>query len=299
MVHSPDYRCGYVTITGRPNVGKSSLLNRVLGQKISITSRKPQTTRWHLLGIKSDQESQIIYVDTPGLQKSSKNAITRHMNREVTNSIAYVDVLIFMIDIMIWNELDEYVLDQISNKSIPVVLVLNKVDKIKDKQALLPFMDEISSKMAFAEVIPISATKGNNIEQLECTIRNLLPVAPPLFPDDQLTDRNERFFAAEFIREKLTQKLGGEVPYRISVTIEQFKHKGKVLHINATIWVERRGQKIIVIGEKGKILKSVGEQARKDMEAMFGSKVYLQTWVKVKKKWADNEQALKQLGYEN
>lgn len=299
MALSPDHRCGYVAITGRPNVGKSSLLNRILGQKLSITSRKPQTTRWHLLGIKSDEECQAIYVDTPGLQKSPQNAINRYMNREVMNSMAGVDVLIFMIEVMVWNELDDYVLDLIRNKPTPVILVLNKVDKIKDKNSLLPFIDEISSRMTFADVIPVSATKGSNIDALQQSIRKILPVSRPMFPDDQLTDRNERFFAAEFVREKLTQKLGDEVPYRLSVTIDQFNYKNNVLHINATIWVERPGQKKIVIGEKGKILKSAGEQARKEMETMFECKVFLQTWVKVKRRWADNERVLKQFGYEN
>ena len=299
MVLSPDYRCGYVTITGRPNVGKSTLLNRILGQKISITSRKPQTTRWHLLGIKTDDKSQVIYVDTPGLQKSPQRAINRYMNREAVNSIAHVDVLIFMIEIMVWNELDSYVLDLICNKSVPVILVLNKADKLKDKRAMLPFIDEISSRMSFAGVFPVSATKGDNVDELQETIKTLLPIAPPVFPENQLTDRNERFFAAEFIREKLTGKLGDEIPYRLAVTIDQFRHRDKVLHIYATIWVERQGQKKIVIGENGKILKSVGEQARKDMESMFGCKVFLQTWVRIKRRWDDNEQALKQFGYEH
>ena len=299
MVLLPDFRCGYVTIIGRPNVGKSTLLNRILGQKISITSRKPQTTRWHLLGINTDTDSQVIYIDTPGLQKTPQRALNRYMNREVLNSISHVDVLVFMIEAMTWNELDEHVLNMIRDVTIPVLLILNKTDKVKDKRTILPFINEVSSFMSFAGVIPISAARDNNLDILQSTVKKLLPLAKPLFPVDQVTDRNERFFAAEFIREKLTQKLGNEVPYRLSVTIDRFTAKDNLLHINAIIWVERQGQKLIVVGEKGKILKSVGEQARKDMETMFGRKVFLQTWVKVKRGWGDNELTLKQFGYEN
>jgi len=291
------YRCGYVTILGRPNVGKSTLLNQILGQKISITSRKPQTTRLHLLGIKSDNNSQVIYVDTPGIQQSPTNAINRHMNREAINAIHDVDILIYMIEAMSWTDKDKHVLNLINSVEMPVILVLNKVDKIKNKQKLLPFIKKMEGKSKFTEIIPISAKTKDNISKLENFIQESLPVAPQLFPDDQITDRNEQFFAAEYIREKLTRKLGDELPYHLTVTIEYFKCEGNLVHISALIWVSSKGQKAIVIGKNGDILKQIGEQARIDMEKLFDKKVFLQTWVKVKEKWIDNIQALKQFGY--
>lgn len=294
-----DFRCGYVTIIGRPNVGKSTLINRILGQKLSITSSKPQTTRWNLLGIKTTSSAQTIYVDTPGIQRKYSDAMSRHMLREVTNSFSYMDVLIFMVEALVWSEMDENILKMIMDAKNPTILVVNKVDKIKEKKELLPFLEELSSKREFVEIVPISARTGAKVEAVESIVESLLPVAPPEFPEDQLTDRNERFFAAEFIREKLTRKLGEELPYRISVTIEQFTLKDKTLHIHAIIWVEGDSQKSIIIGKHGSVLKSVGELARKDMEKMFGHKVFLRTWVKVKKKWTSDLKALKQFGYGN
>lgn len=297
-VKQEDFRCGYVTIIGRPNVGKSTLLNRLLGQKISITSNKPQTTRWHLAGIETGDDYQAIYIDTPGLQDKYKNAMNRHMTREVMNSLSYVDVLILMIESLQWKDMDRQILKLIADIKAPVILAINKIDKIKNREQLLPFIESISAKWDFSAVLPVSARKNKNINELKKFVNSLLPVSPPLFPDEQLTDRNERFFAAEFIREKLTRKLGDELPYRISVTIEQFVLKENILHIHALVWVEGDSQKSIVIGRNGHILKSVGEQARKDMENMFGHKVFLQTWVKVMKNWTDDIKALKQFGYE-
>ncbi len=297
-VKQEDFRCGYVTIIGRPNVGKSTLLNRLLGQKISITSNKPQTTRWHLTGIETGDDYQAIYIDTPGLQDKYKNAMNRHMTREVMNSLSYVDVLILMIESLQWKDMDRQILKLIADIKVPVILAINKIDKIKNREQLLPFIESISAKWDFSAVLPVSARKDKNINELKKIVNSLLPVSPPLFPDEQLTDRNERFFAAEFIREKLTRKLGDELPYRISVTIEQFVLKENILHIHALVWVEGNSQKSIVIGHNGHILKSVGEQARKDMENMFGHKVFLRTWVKVMKNWTDDIKALKQFGYE-
>ena len=294
-----DYRCGYITIIGRPNVGKSTLLNNILGQKISIVSDKPQTTRWHLTGIKTESDYQAIYVDTPGVQYEYKDAINRYMMREVMNSLSNVDILIFMIESMKWTDADERILKLIKPTKIPTMLVINKVDKIKSKQKLLPFIEKISSKSSFINVVPLSARKNTDVKMLENTVRSLLPFSAPVFPEDQLTDRNERFLAAEYVREKLTRKLGDELPYSISVTIEKFEHKQKSIHIHALIWVDGESQKSIVIGKGGNILKSVGEQARKDMENLFKKKVFLKTWVKVKKKWTDDLQALKQFGYEH
>ena len=291
------YRCGYVTILGRPNVGKSTLLNQILGQKISITSRKPQTTRLQLLGIKSYNNTQVIYVDTPGIQQLPTNAINRHMNREAINDIKDVDILIHMIEAMSWTDKDKHVLNLINTAEVPVILVLNKVDKIKNKQKLLPFIKKMKDQNKFKEIIPISAKTKDNISILERSIQELLPVAPQLFQDDQITNRNEQFFAAEYIREKLTRKLGDELPYHLTVTIEYFKYENELIHISALIWVSSEGQKAIVIGKNGDILKQIGEQARIDMEKLFAKKVFLQTWVKVKEKWIDNIQALKQFGY--
>lgn len=293
-----EFRTGYVSIIGRPNVGKSTLLNHLVEQKLSIVSRKPQTTRWNLLGIKTSSDSQIIFIDTPGLQKEPKLALNQQMNKAVSSTLNYIDIILFVVESLKWNELDENVIELLKKaSSAQLFLVLNKVDKIADKNDLLSFIDTISKETDFSEVIPVSATKGTGLEELESVIIKNLPFAPPLFPDDQVTDRSERFFAAEFIREKLMTRLSDELPYHLSITIDEFKEKNNVLHIYATIWVERKGQKSIVIGKDGGVLKAVGKDARKDLEEMFSKKVNLKTWVKVKKKWTDSEQALKQFGY--
>ena len=292
------HHCGYVTIVGRPNVGKSTLLNRLLGQKLSITSRRPQTTRAHLFGIKSDENSQVIYIDTPGFQRQSENVFNRYMNREVLNALAHVDVVVHVIEALKWTEMDRHVFNLIKNIKSPVILALNKIDRVKNKKALLPYIGEVTTGRNYAEVVPFSARSGDNLDILEQNVKKLLPSGPPVYPDDQVTDKNERFFAAEFIREKLTRRLGAELPYNLSVTIDAFKHDGNILNIDAVIWVTSPGQKAIVIGKDGSMLKSIGEQARKDMEKMFGKKVFLQMWVKIKEKWTNNIQALKQLGYD-
>lgn len=292
------FRTGYVSIIGRPNVGKSTLLNCLIEQKLSIVSRKPQTTRWNLLGIKTTENSQIIYIDTPGLQKEPKLVLNQHMNREVTNTIGHIDIILFVVEALKWNELDDNVVNLLKrSEEANIFLILNKIDKISKKNDLLAFIDTISQKINFKEVIPVSASKEEGIANLESSIINALPEMPALFPNDQITDRSERFFAAEFIREKLMTRLSDELPYHLSITIDEFKEKSNVLHIYASIWVERKGQKSIVIGKEGNVLKAVGKEARKDMEEMFGKKVNLKTWVKVKKKWTDSEQALKQFGY--
>jgi len=292
------HHCGFVTIVGRPNVGKSTLLNRFLGQKLSITSRRPQTTRAQLLGIKSDKDNQVIYIDTPGLQRQPGNVFNRYMNRQVLNALIHVDVVVHVIEALIWTDLDKHVLELTENIKSPVILALNKIDRVKNKKALLPFIDEITKERSYAEVVPFSARSGDNLDILEQNIRKLLPPGPPVYPEDQITDKNERFFAAEYIREKLTRRLGAELPYNISVMIDVFKHEGNILNIDAVIWVSNSGQKAIVIGKDGSMLKSIGEQARKELEKMFGKKIFLQTRVKIKEKWTNNIQALKQLGYD-
>lgn len=292
-------RCGYVAIVGRPNVGKSTLLNHILGQKISITSRKPQTTRHRVLGIKTEGPNQTIFVDTPGLHKSSdsEKAINRYMNRAASSTINDVDLVVFVIERGQWTEEDEWVLEQVKRADCPVILVINKVDQIKDKSNLLPFLETCQHKMEFAEIIPVSALNGTNLEQLENSISRRLPEEIHLFPEDQVTDRSSRFMAAELVREKIMRQLGEEVPYAMTVEIEEFKDSGKSLHIHALILVEREGQKRIVIGNKGARMRSIGQDARLDMEKMFDRKVMLKLWVKVKSGWSDDERALRSLGY--
>lgn len=293
-------RCGYVAIVGRPNVGKSTLLNHILGQKISITSRKPQTTRHRVMGIKTEGDIQTIFVDTPGIHRGgdADKAINRYMNRAASSTITDVDVVVFVVERGQWTDADEWVLMQVKNADCPVVLVINKVDQIKDKSALLPFLESCTEKMDFAEIIPVSALHGSNLEPLEQTIGQFLPECVHLFPKDQITDRSQRFMAAELVREKIMRQLGAELPYSMTVEIEGFKDSGKSLHIHALILVEREGQKRIVIGDKGSRLRLIGQEARLDMEKMFERKVMLKLWVKVKSGWSDDERALRSLGYD-
>lgn len=294
-----DSRCGYVAIVGRPNVGKSTLLNHILGQKISITSRKPQTTRHRVLGIKTVDNTQTIFVDTPGLHQGgdADKAINRYMNRAASSAITDVDVIVLVIDELRWNPEDEWVLSQVKRAECPVLLVINKIDRLKDKGQLLPFLEECNSKMPFAEIIPVSALNSNNLQPLEQAIQSLLPEGVPFYPEDQVTDRSMRFMAAELVREKIMRQLGQEVPYAMTVEVEDFKDSGKSLHIHALILVEREGQKRIVIGNKGARLKLIGQEARSDMETMFERKVMLKLWVKVKSGWSDDERALRSLGF--
>jgi len=291
------YRSGFVAIVGRPNVGKSTLMNHILGQKISITSSKPQTTRHRILGIKTDESSQTIYVDTPGLHLNAQKAMNRYMNRAATSSLENVELILFVVDVHRWTEEDENVLTRVRSQGIPVVLVVNKIDQIKDKEELLPLLQKLSSKMEFAAVIPLSALKGANVSDLEKIVYDALPEAEPMFPAEYVTDRSERFLAAELVREKLMRSLGKELPYSTTVEIEQFKEEEGLLRIGALIWVERQSQKKIVIGKGGERLKEIGSNARMDMERLFGEKVFLQLWVKVKEGWSDNERILSSLGY--
>ncbi|RKZ77937.1 MAG: GTPase Era [Gammaproteobacteria bacterium] len=294
------FKSGYVAIIGRPNVGKSTLINRVLGQKLCITSRRPQTTRHRILGIKTSDDSQLIYVDTPGLHIDDKRAMNRYMNRAAASSIDDVDVILFLVDGMNWTEEDERVLERLKqNAKAPVILVINKVDKLADKEVLLPQIEKLATYFDFANVLPISARKGVNVEQLEQEIKKLIPEGELIFPEDQITDRSSRFLAAELIREQLFRHLGQELPYSITVEIEQFDDEEKLYRLGAVIYVERDGQKSIVIGKKGALLKSVGKDARLEMQSLFGRKVFLRLWVKVREGWGDNERMLKNLGYKD
>ena len=294
-----DFRCGYVAIVGRPNVGKSTILTHSLGQKLSITSRKPQTTRHRILGIVTRDKVQAIYVDTPGIHGEERKAINRYMNRSAQAALRDVDLILFVVDALNWTTDDDLVLAKLKAQSLPVVLVINKVDTIEDKSRLLPRIEHLSKLMAFAEVVPVSALRGHNLDQLHKTVAGYLPFSPPFFAEDQITDRSQRFLAAEMIREKIMRQLGDEVPYELTVEIEEFKKEGKLLRISATILVERAGQKAIVIGEGGQRLKLIGQESRLDMEAFFGSKVMLTLWVKIKGGWSDDERALKSLGYDD
>jgi len=294
-----NFHCGYVAIVGRPNVGKSTLLNCILGQKISITANRPQTTRHRILGVKTTDDCQVIYVDTPGLHLGGKKAINRFMNRAASSSITDVDIIIFVLDRIQWTDEDANVLEKIKQVTVPVLLVVNKVDGLKEKDVLLPHLEMLSEKYAFTQIMPISAQTGEGVSQLEAAVTTLLPMAPPFFPEDQVTDRSERFMASEFVREKLVRSLSQELPYSTTVEIEKFSVENNVRHIHAIIWVERDGQKGIIIGKKGQQLKRIGELARKDMERAFEGKVFLQLWVKVRSGWADDERALRSLGYQD
>ncbi|EDN68992.1 GTPase [Beggiatoa sp. PS] len=295
---SNEGHCGYVAIIGRPNVGKSTLLNYLLGKKLCITSRKPQTTRHRLLGIKTLGNTQIIYVDTPGIHQRQHNAMNRYLNRAAQGSMVGVDMIIWLVEALCWTEEDSYVLKSLAQLTAPVILGVNKIDKINDKKALLPYLQDVTLKHDFISVFPISAHKGDNLDKLEAKVIDLLPINALLFPEDQITDRTERFLCAEIVREKLIRRLGAELPYRMTVQIEQFETRNNnLIFISAIIWVERKGQKIIVIGKKGNMLKNIGQEARQDIEQMLGSKVFLQLWVKVKEGWCDNDRALQQLGY--
>jgi GTP-binding protein Era len=299
MMEDKIFHCGYVAIVGRPNVGKSTLLNRILGQKISITANRPQTTRHRILGVKTTSDNQVIYVDTPGLHLGGQRAINRYMNRAAASSITDVDIIVFVVDRLQWTEEDEFVLQKMAQVTVPVFLVVNKIDSIKDKALLLPHLQMLSEKRQFLRIIPLSAQTGEGVEHLESGVKGVLPVSDPYFPEDQITDRSERFLASEFVREKLVRSLSQELPYSTTVEIEQFNMENDVRHIHAIIWVEREGQKGIIIGKKGQQLKRIGELARKDMERAFEGKVFLQLWVKVRQGWADDERALRSLGYQD
>ncbi|WP_372964765.1 GTPase Era [Marinobacter sp.] len=293
---NPDSRCGFVAIVGRPNVGKSTLLNHILGQKLSITSRKPQTTRHQVLGIKTDGDVQAVYVDTPGMHEEEPRAINRYMNKAATSALIGVDVVVFVVDQLAWTTADQMVLEKLERVKCPVILAVNKVDKLEKRELMLPHLEALAKKRDFAEIIPLSALRDDNLKPLQEAVGRFLPQSVHFYPDDQITDRSERFMASEMVREKITRQLGAELPYSVAVEIEEFKVQGKTLHISALILVEREGQKKIIIGDKGERLRRIGQEARVDMERMFDTKVMLRLWVKVKRGWADSDRALKSLG---
>lgn len=290
--------CGFIAIVGRPNVGKSTLLNSLLGQKVSITSRKAQTTRHRIMGIDTQGAYQAIYVDTPGLHIEEKRAINRLMNRAANSSLGDVELVIFVVEGTHWTDDDEMVLHKLSKLTCPVILAINKVDNVLDKASLLPHITELSQKMTFLDVVPISAENGMNVDIIAKIVHQCLPEGQHHFPEDYITDRSQRFMASEIIREKLMRFLGEELPYSVTVEIERFdESKSGFVMINGLILVEREGQKKMVIGNKGQKIKQIGIESRHDLEVLLERKVHLELWVKVKSGWADDERALRSLGY--
>ena len=291
-------KSGYISIVGKTNVGKSTLLNEILGQKISITSRKPQTTRHRLLGVKTIKDSQMIFIDTPGFHKNYKRALNRFMNKVASNAMTGVDVLIYVIDSLEWTKEDQDITNKMIDGYRNSILAINKIDKIKNKEELLPFIESISKLKKFSDIIPISALKNQNILSLIDSILIKLPGGNHVYPEDQVADISERFLASEIIREKCITRVGDELPYRISVSIDKFKEENNVTHIDATLFVEKKSQKGMLIGSSGNKLKSIGTASRLELEDIFETKVMLNLWVKVKSGWTDNEAMLSTMGYD-
>jgi GTP-binding protein Era len=294
-----DYRFGYVALIGRPNVGKSTLMNAILGQKVSIVTYKPQTTRQRVAGIKTTDRGQVVYLDTPGIHASTGRALNRYMNRVAKATFRDVELILFLAEAGRWTRQDRAIVKLLAQADAPVFLVVNKVDTIDHKQELLAYVSEVTEGRGFDEVFLVSALKGDGVADLERRIMESLPFSMPFYDEDQITDRSERFLAAEFLREALTLRLHQELPYSLTVDIERFKREKDVLNINAVIWVERDSQKQIVIGKGGQVLKQVGREARQAMEELFGEKVYLETWVKVSRDWSRNEKMLERFGFDD
>lgn len=290
-------KSGLVSIIGRSNVGKSTLLNHLIEHKVSITSRKPQTTRFRVLGIKTKGLCQAVIIDTPGYHRGQKRALNKYMNRVALSAMTGIDILLFVVEALKWKEEDQFLLQKILKGLNKVILVINKIDKLKQKDRLLPYIDQLTDKHDFMDIIPISALKGKNIKRLEKLILTNLPTAKHLYPEEQTTDMTEKFLISETIREKCIVRVGQEIPYRITVTIDQFEEKDLILLISAIVYVEKKSQKGILIGLGGKNLKSIGTSSRKELERTFQKKVMLKLWVKVKKNWTDNETIMKSMGY--
>ena len=291
------HKTGYVSIVGKTNAGKSTLLNNILGQKIAITSRKPQTTRHRFLGIKTDNIHQLIFVDTPGFHTGQKRALNRYMNKIANNAMRGVDIVLYVVDSLDWSSDDLERVKSISQET-SIILVVNKTDKVKNKNLLLPFIEERSKESLFSHIIPISALKNIGVDELISLIQKELPLGKHMYPEDQITDISEKFLASEVIREKCINRLGDELPYRISVTIDKFSELKDITHIDSTIYVEKQSQKGMLIGQSGSRLKSIGTASRIELEELLGSKIMLKTWVKVKSGWSDNESVLPSMGYD-
>jgi len=290
-------RCGYVAIVGRPNVGKSTLLNQLVGQKLAITSHKPQTTRHSILGVKTRSEGQLLYVDTPGIHRRGRNAMNRYLNRAARAVLKDVDVVVLVVEALRWTDEDQLVAEDLEQIGKPVILAVNKVDSVKDKSRLLPLLQGLAERLDASEIMPISARVGVNLDRLETCALQALPEGENAYPDDQLTDRSERFLAAELLREQLTRRYSAEIPYALTVEIEGFETQGSLYRIGALVWVEREGQKKILLGQKGLALKEAAREARLQMETLFGRRVHLDVWIKTRKSWSSDERALARLGF--
>lgn len=293
----PEYHSGFVAVLGRPNVGKSTLVNALLGVKLSITSRRPQTTRDRILGIKTRDDGQIVLLDTPGIHVGESRALNRYMNRAATGALEGVDLSVLVVEAGRWTQADEVVLERMRASTAPCILVVNKVDLVPRKEKLLPYLAELGSKLNFVDIVPMSARRQRDSDRLADVLVKFLPQAPAVYPEDQYTDRSERFLCAEIVREKLIRQLGQEIPHRLAVEIEAFKRQGKNVQIAARIWVESRGQKIIVIGKKGELIKRAGIEARQDIEHLLDAHVNIELWVKVRSGWSDDSRFMLGLGY--
>ncbi len=292
-------KSGYVAVIGRPNVGKSTLMNRVLGQKISIVTAKPQTTRHQIYGIHTEAPGQIVFIDTPGMHQGQSKALNRYMNRAAKAAVSDVDLILLVVDALRWTEDDEQALSALKGAKVPVYLVVNKVDKVPQKEKLLPFLQEVSAKYPFERVFLISASKDKGVDELVAGIYEALPKGPPIFGEDEVTNKSVRYLVTELIREKLMQRFHQEVPYSVAVEIESWEEEPRITHIHAIIWVERDSQKAMLVGSGGEALKQVGIQARQDIERLLGKKANLKLWVKVKKAWADNDGLIQKMGYKD
>ena len=291
------YRSGYAVLLGRPNVGKSTLLNRLLGQKLAITSHKPQTTRHRIVGIRSQADGQIVFVDTPGIHDRGDKAMNFYLNRTAHSALQGVDLVLFLVQALTWTEEDERVLSAIVRAGIPCIAVVNKVDLVSNKEELLPYIQELSGRHQFLEVIPVSARDGDNAEALASSVLNRLPEGEAIYPDDQISDRSERFFAAELLREQLIRRYHQELPYAVTVEIEHFEEEDGRYNIGAVIWVERDSQRVILLGKGGLAMKETATAARKAMNEFFQTRVHLEVWIKVKKSWSSDGASLVKLGY--
>ncbi len=298
MTETADYRCGFVAVVGRPNVGKSTLINTIVGRKVSIVSPKPQTTRHRILAVHSTDRAQLVFVDTPGLHRKAAKAMNRLMNRTAAAALMDADVILFVCEARQWTNEDQDVLDRVKRSKAAAIAVLNKIDQVEPKNRLLETIAEMSERHAFAEIVPVSARRNDNLERLLAVIPDYLPASPPLFPPDMITDRGDAFQTAELIREKLTIKLQQELPYGLTVQIERFERELERLTVHAVVWVERDSQKAIVIGKGGAMLKQVGRAVRLELGRQLGLPVHVELWVKVKDNWADSERDLVSLGYE-
>ncbi len=295
-VESP-HRCGLAALVGRPNVGKSTLLNRLVGEKVSIVTRKPHTTRHRILGIHNRPDAQVVYVDTPGLHQGARSMMNRSLNRAAEGALEDVDTVVLVVDAQHWTEQDEAVLERLADVPVPVLLALNKVDRLPHKEQLLPLLESLSGRREFAALVPLSATRGINVDALEAEVVTRLPESPALFETDRPTDRSERFRVAELFREQLMATLGEELPYATAVGVERYEREGRLLRLSLVVWVERDGQKAIVIGAGGRRLKALASAARREMEAVLRARVHMEVWVKVRSGWPDDERALRSLGY--